>query len=128
MKSKFISLIVFKIGLCSVTLNAKAVSAHNACTGANTVSKHLEIFDDLDFNVYSNQKWDELKKSHAKDIIVHYPDRHITKGLNDHIVELKKAFIFTPDSCITSHPVKIGAGEWTSVIGVLDATFSLVDD
>ena len=32
---------------------------------------HLEIFDDLDFNVFTNQKWGELGRSHAKDIIVH---------------------------------------------------------
>src|SRR3989442_7561915 len=38
------------------------------------VTQHLATFDDLDFNVYTHQKWDELGKSHAKDIIVHYPD------------------------------------------------------
>lgn len=124
MKRNKISLIFLGIGLFFISFGAKAASAHDACTGPNTVSKHIEIFDDLDFNVYSNQKWDELKKSHSNDILVHYPDGHITKGLNDHIIELKKSFIFAPDSRITSHPVKIGAGEWTSVIGVLEATFS----
>lgn len=33
--------------------------------------KNLATFDDLDFNVYSNQKWDEPSKSHAADIVVH---------------------------------------------------------
>jgi len=29
---------------------------------------NLKNFDDLDFNVYSGQKWDQLGKSHAKEI------------------------------------------------------------
>ena len=108
----------------ALSYTARAESAHEACTGPNTVSKHIEIFDDLDFNVYSNQRWDELKKSHAKDILVHYPDGHTTKGLDAHIAELKKVFVFAPDTRITAHPVKFGAGEWTSVIGEMQATFS----
>ncbi len=124
MRDKIITTIVLGIGLIFVAQGAKAASAHDVCAGPNTVSKHIEIFDDLDFNVYSNQKWDDLKKSHSKDILVHYPDGHITKGLNNHIAELKKVFIFAPDTRITAHPVKFGAGEWTSVIGVLEATFS----
>lgn len=112
------------IGLMLMSSGAKAASAHDACTGPNTVSKHIEIFDDLDFNVYTNQKWDELKKSHSKDILVHYPDGHTTKGLDAHIAELKKAFTFAPDTRITEHPVKFGAGQWTSVIGTMEATWS----
>ena len=53
------------------------------------VAQHLAIFEDLDFNVYTHQKWDELGKSHAKDIIVHYPDGHTTKGIPDHVADLK---------------------------------------
>jgi hypothetical protein len=112
------------IGLLLLSSNGKAASAHDACMGPNTVSKHIEIFDDLDFNVYSHQKWDEFKKSHAKDILVHYPDGHTTKGLDAHIAELKQVFTFAPDTRITAHPVKFGAGEWTSVIGEMQATFS----
>ena len=33
---------------------------------------HLENFDDLDFNVFSGQKWDQLGNSHAQNIIVHW--------------------------------------------------------
>ncbi|WP_158998378.1 hypothetical protein [Pigmentibacter ruber] len=68
-----------------------------ACIGKNKISKHIEIFNELDFNIYTNQKWDQLKK-HSNNIIVHYPDGHITKGLNDRITELKKSFVFASDS------------------------------
>jgi hypothetical protein len=34
---------------------------------APEVEKHLRTFDTLDFDVFSNQKWDRLSESHAKD-------------------------------------------------------------
>ncbi len=84
----------------------------------------LETFDTLDFDVYSNQKWDRLSESHAHNIIVHYPDGHTTTGLTDHIAELKQQFVFAPDTKIKTHPVKIANGDWTSVIGEMEGTFS----
>lgn len=85
---------------------------------------HLANFDDLDFNVYSGQKWDELGKSHAKDITVHYPDGHTTKGLDKHIDELKPMFVFAPDTKIKEHPIRIASGEWTAVSGTIEGSFS----
>jgi hypothetical protein len=32
---------------------------------------HLAKFDDLDFNVFSNQEWARLRESHAEDMLVH---------------------------------------------------------
>jgi len=84
----------------------------------------LVIFDTLDFDVYTHQKWDRFKESHAQDILVHYPDGHTSKGLDKHIEELKPMFVFAPDTRIEVHPVKFGSGEWTSVIGVLEGTFT----
>jgi hypothetical protein len=45
-----------------------------APVGEAQVAQHLTTFDDLDYNVFSNQKWDELSRSHHKDILVHWPD------------------------------------------------------
>jgi predicted ester cyclase len=33
-------------------------------------------------------------------------------------------FVFAPDTSIKVHPVKFGTGDWTSVIGVMEGTFS----
>jgi hypothetical protein len=87
--------------------------------------ERLVNFDTLDFDVYSNQKWDRLKESHAADILVTYPDGHTTTGIPDHVAELKKLFTFAPDTRIRSHPVRIASAEWTSVIGEMEGTFSL---
>ena len=64
-----------------------------------TVAKHIETFDTLDFDVYTHRKWDRLGESHAADILVHYPDGHTTKGLHDHVEELKPMFVFAPGEC-----------------------------
>ena len=89
-----------------------------------TTNANLKNFDTLDFDVYTNQKWDRLTESHAKDILVHYPDGHTSKGLAAHIDELKPMFVFAPDTNIKTHPVRFGSGEWTGVIGVMEGTFT----
>lgn len=88
------------------------------------VNSHIKTFDTLDFDVYSNQKWDRLAESHSADIVVHYPDGSTTKGLANHIDMLKPMFVFAPDTKIKSHPVKFGSGEWTAVIGEMSGTFT----
>jgi hypothetical protein len=90
------------------------------------LAKNLRNFDDLDFRVYTGQQWEDLHKSHAQDIVVHYPDGHTTKGIPDHIKELKFMWTFAPDNRITEHPVRFGTadGEWTAVMGHLDGTFT----
>jgi hypothetical protein len=87
-------------------------------------SARLAKFDNLDFNVFSNQDWQHLKESHAKDIKVYWPDGHVEQGLEQHIASLKKLFVFAPDTRIKYHPVRMGTGEWTSVVGIMQGTFT----
>ena len=88
------------------------------------VASHIATFDTLDFDVFTHQKWDRLHESHAKDIVVHWPDGHQTKGIERHIEDLKAMFVYAPDTRVTAHPVKFGDGPWTSVIGVMEGTFT----
>jgi len=91
---------------------------------AKQVAANLANFDDLDYNVFTNQKWSELHRSHAADITVHWPDGHSTKGIEKHIEDLKAMFVWAPDTRIKEHPVKIGQGDWTAVIGTMEGTFT----
>jgi len=93
-------------------------------TAESIAKNQLAKFDTLDFDVFSKQDWDRLKESHAPDIVVHWPDGHTTKGLKKHTEDLKAMFVYAPDTKITEHSVKIGSGEWTSVIGVMKGTFT----
>jgi predicted ester cyclase len=87
-------------------------------------AKHLKTFDELDFVVFTNQEWTRLHESHSKDVKVNWPDGHSTNGIDKHIEDLKAMFLYAPDTNIKVHPVKIGSGEWTSVIGVMAGTFT----
>lgn len=91
---------------------------------APEVEKNLKNFDTLDFDVFSNQKWDRLKESHSEDIVVTWPDGHETKGLAKHTEDLKALFVFAPDIKITEHPIRFGSGSWTAVTGVMTGTFT----
>lgn len=74
--------------------------------------------------VFTKQKWTELHRSHSQNITVHWPDGHATQGIDKHIEDLKAMFVWAPDTRIQEHPVKIGQGEWTAVIGIMEGTFT----
>jgi predicted ester cyclase len=85
---------------------------------------NLATFDDLDFNVFTGQKWDELGRSHAQDILVHWPDGRTTEGIDVHIQDLQAMFVFAPDTRIEEHPIRIASGHWTAVMGIMEGTFT----
>lgn len=109
----------------SATQETAAPEAQTAAAAGDAqVARHIATFDDLDYNVFSNQKWDELSRSHAKDILVHWPDGHTTKGIEKHIEDLKALFVHAPDTRIKDHPIKFGSGQWTAVTGIMEGTFT----
>ncbi len=107
---------------CANKEQAAEIAAHHAQEAMEQAN--LANFDDLDFNVFSGQKWDELSKSHAASIVVHWPDGHTTTGIDVHIEDLKAMFVYAPDTRIKEHPIKIAQGEWTAVIGTMEGTFT----
>ena len=111
---------------CSPSANSSKSSAGEAASSGHTNAQkaNLANFDDLDFRVYSGQKWDEFGKSHAPDILVHYPDGTTTTGIPDHLVKLKPQFAFAPDTTIKEHPIKLTDGNYTAVQGIMQGTFS----
>ena len=88
------------------------------------VEKNLATFDTLDFVVFTNQEWTRLHESHAKDIKVHWPDGHMTEGIDVHIEDLKALFVYAPDTRIRVHPIRFGSGNMTAVTGVFEGTFT----
>lgn len=87
-------------------------------------AEHIATFDNLDFDVFTHQKWDRIHESHSKDIIVHWPGGHLTQGIERHIADLKEMFVYAPDTRINEHPIKFASGDWTSVIGIMEGTFT----
>ncbi len=127
------TLLVATLAMAETTVTQPAMKAKVAKQNTPKVSTakdakleaaHLDLFDDLDYNVFSNQEWSELHRSHSKDVLVHWPDGHTTKGIDKHIEDLKAMFVWAPDTRIKEHPVKVSKGEWTAVIGVMEGTFT----
>lgn len=121
--------ITFRVVACGIVLALGAAHPLWAATPNRdaeqaAIARHLRTFDTLDFDVYSHQRWDRLKESHAANILVHYPDGSTTRGLAAHIAALKPMFVFAPDTSIKVHPVKFGSGPWTAVIGVIEGDFT----
>lgn len=115
-----------RLGLAS-TFAALALAACDPVDSAELSAEeesNLATFDELDYEVFTGQKWDELGHSHAQDVIVHWPDGRTTEGIDVHIEDLKAMFVFAPDTRILSHPIRIASGEWTAVHGVLEGTFT----
>jgi hypothetical protein len=120
------------VAIAALTLSAIAATpAENPETPAPrherqapSVEQKLRTFDTLDFDVFSNQKWERLHESHAKDITVTWPDGHETKGIDRHIDDLKELFVFAPDIQIKTHPIRFGSGSFTGVTGVMTGTFT----
>jgi SnoaL-like polyketide cyclase len=111
---------------CATTEGSAGNQSMGKCEAQmQLVSTHIATFDTLDFDVFTHQKWDRLHESHSKDILVHWPDGHTTKGIDRHIEDLKGMFIYAPDTRIQVHPVKFGSDEWTSVIGEMEGTFTV---
>jgi hypothetical protein len=97
----------------------------NEITKVNAeIQKHLATFDTLDYQVFSNQEWSRLHESHSKNIKVYWPDGHLAEGIDLHIEDLKKLFVYAPDTRIKIHPIKFGSGKFTAVTGVFEGTFT----
>lgn len=97
----------------------KEISATNAI-----IAQNLKTFDTLDFTVFSNRDWTRLHESHAKDILVHFPDGHTEKGIEQHIKSLDAMFVYAPDTRIKEHPFKLANGNITAVMGYMEGTFT----
>jgi len=105
-------------------LPTQSAAPDNCQQEKKTIDAHIAVFDDLDFNVFSNRDWKNLHKSHTEDVLVHWPDGHTTKGIEKHIADLDYMFTYAPDTRIKQHPVKVGQSEWTAVYGIMEGTFT----
>jgi hypothetical protein len=112
------------VGLSTAVLADDAADLQRYRDAEKIGQQRLATFDTLDFDVFTNQKWDRLKESHSEKIKVYWPDGRVTEGLEAHTNDLKYMFSYAPDTRIHEHPVKLQDGEWTSVIGTMEGTFS----
>lgn len=108
----------------NVNIDSLKTIALSLAASNDSTNSRLKTFDALDFDVFSNQKWDSFKDSHAQNIKVYWPDGHVAEGLDLHIKDMKALFVYAPDTRIKEHPIKFGSGDYTIVTGVFEGTFT----
>jgi len=87
---------------------------------------NLERFDKLDFEGWNNRNWTLFSDIHGHDVKVVDFNGNVTKGLDQHLKWAKNAVAVQPDSKILSHPIKIAAGNWTAVTGLLHGNITMI--
>ncbi len=116
--------------MCWVALAVLSAACSSARSGgeeqaqADLCAARLATFDTLDYDVFSNQRWDRFSESHAEKIVVTWPDGRETTGLPPHIDDLKAMFVYAPNTSIKEHPIRICQGDYTAVVGIMTGTFS----
>jgi hypothetical protein len=109
-------------GLASFVLLTTSIHAETDLerykTAEHLAAEHIAKYRTADFDVFT------IAESHAKDVVVHWPDGRQTKGVEPHIEDLKAMFVYAPDTRIREHPVEVATGEWSTVIGIMEGTFT----
>lgn len=90
------------------------------CAGQEQVAQNLETFDRLDFEAWNEQNWDLFSEIHADEVIVEGFGTS-SQGNDVHVQWAKDFIAANPDNYrILEHPIRVGAGDWTAVTGVLE--------
>jgi len=114
---------LLSIGLAGC--HRKEVAELKALQAAMEVQQlNLSKMDDFNSNVFSGQRWELLGKSHAQNVVVHWPDGRTTNELGQHEQDLRAIFEWAPDTRITDHTVRVANGDWTAVTGIMEGTFT----
>jgi predicted ester cyclase len=124
MPARSVTLISLALVLAAACAAPADRAADPATAAADLCAQRLATFDTLDYDAFSNQKWDRFAESHAPGIVVTWPDGRETTGLDPHIEDLKGMFVYAPNTSIKEHPIRVCQGDYTAVVGVMTGTFS----
>lgn len=94
------------------------------CPGQEQVTRNLELMDQLDFEGWNGRNWDLFSKLHASEVIV-AGFGQATEGNAEHVAWAQAFIEQNPDSIINAHPIRIGAGDWTAVVGTFEGGGSM---
>jgi len=62
---------VFALSLCRLASASPEEELAKYKEAERIATAHIATFDELDFDVFTHQKWDRLKESHSRDVVVH---------------------------------------------------------
>jgi hypothetical protein len=89
------------------------------CTDQEQVQQNLAAMDHLDFEGWNNRNWKVFSQYHTDDVkVVGFGST--TEGIDPHTEWAQTFIAANPESKIMTHPIRIGASDWTAVTGVMD--------
>ena len=101
----------------SATTTTAAPGAN--CAGQEQVEKNLAAFERLDFEGWNGRNWETFRQLHTDDVkVVGFGSR--TEGIDAHTKWAQDFIAANPESKIMTHSIRVGAGDWTSVTGVMN--------
>ncbi len=116
--------LVSSLAMLSGCASAQAAEAGPAVAADGTTTTTSTQVAGSASKAKSGNKWEELHKSDSADLKVHWPDGHVTVGLQKHIGDLDSMFAFAPDARIDGQPTTTVNGDWTTVVRVAAGTFT----
>jgi len=103
----------------SATATSTTAAPGADCAGQEQVERNLAAFERLDFEGWNGRNWELFRQLHTDDVkVVGFGST--TEGIDDHEAWAQSFIDANPDSQIMPHPIRIGAGDWTSVTGVMN--------
>jgi hypothetical protein len=87
---------------------------------------NLDRFDKLDFEAWNNRNWTLFAEIHSPDVLVVDGNGNTTRGIDQHLQWAMTVASAQPESKVLAHPIKIAAGDWTAVTGLLPGNLTSV--
>ena len=87
---------------------------------------NLDRFDKLDFEAWNNRNWTLFEEIHSPDVLVVDGNGNTTRGIDQHLQWAMTVASAQPESRVLAHPIKIAAGDWTAVTGLLPGNLTSV--
>jgi hypothetical protein len=88
------------------------------CPGQEQVEQNLALFDRLDFEAWNNRDWELFRELHGEHVHV-AGFGQATEGIDAHLAWAQAFTEQFPDARVVTHPIRIGAGDWTAATGLL---------
>ena len=96
-----------------------------ATTMTSTESRNMELMQTLD-DAWNAQDMEIFKQRHRKEVVVRWPGKKPTHGIEDHVQESLDLFRAFPDQKLDNRPYRVffASGDWTCSIARFRGTMT----
>ena len=102
-----------------------ADAGSKAAVSSGREARNMELMQTLD-DAWNAQGMDVFRQRHRDDVVVTWPGKPPTHGIEDHVQESLEFFRAFPDQKLDNRPYRVffASGEWTCSIARFTGTFT----